>query len=46
MKDAGRVGVRPADGGAVLAVKVVPGASRDKVAGVLGDALKLSLIHI
>jgi len=29
-------------GGCVLAVKVVPGASRDKVVGVLGDCLKIT----
>ncbi len=35
--------VRDADGGAVLAVKVVPGASRDRIAGVLGGALKVAV---
>ncbi|HUS93318.1 MAG TPA: DUF167 domain-containing protein [Phycisphaerae bacterium] len=34
--------IRPHEAGAVLAVKVVPGSSRDKVAGVLGDCLKVS----
>jgi hypothetical protein len=35
-----RIGI---DGdGVVLAVKVVPGSSRDKVVGVLGDALKIA----
>ena len=29
-------------GGCLLAVKVVPGSSRDKVAGVLGDSLKVA----
>lgn len=29
-------------GGAVIAVKAVPGASRDRVAGVLGDCLKIT----
>ena len=29
-------------GDAVLAVKVVPGATRDRVAGVLGDCLKIT----
>jgi uncharacterized protein (TIGR00251 family) len=31
------------DGGAVLAVKAVPGSSRDGIAGVLGDALKVAV---
>lgn len=30
-------------GGVVLALKVVPGASRSKVAGVLGEALKVAV---
>jgi len=34
--------VRDAAGGAVIAVKVVPGASRDRVVGVLGDCLKIA----
>ena len=34
--------IRNEPGGAVLAVKVVPGASRDRIVGVLGDALKIS----
>jgi len=34
--------IREDAGGVVIAVKVVPGASRDKVAGVLGDALKVT----
>ena len=42
MKGAGRIAVRDVAGGAVLAVKVVPGASRDKLAGALGDALKIT----
>lgn len=29
-------------GGSVLAVKVVPGSSRDKIVGVLGDCLKIA----
>lgn len=33
--------LRAVVGGVVIAVKVVPGASRDKVAGILGDALKI-----
>jgi len=35
--------LRPCPGGVELTVKVVPGASRDRVAGVLGDALKIQV---
>ena len=42
MKDADKLSLRDAVGGAILAVKVVPGASRDRIAGVLGDALKVA----
>jgi uncharacterized protein (TIGR00251 family) len=42
MKDAGKLSIRDAHGGAVVAVKVVPGASRDRIVGVLGDALKIA----
>ena len=42
MKDADNILVRPADGGVVIAVKVVAGSSRDKVAGALGDCLKIT----
>jgi hypothetical protein len=34
--------IRQEAGGAIIAVRVVPGASRDKVVGILGDALKIS----
>lgn len=34
---------RDIDGGAELRVKVVPGASRDRIAGLLGDALKVQV---
>jgi hypothetical protein len=34
--------VRDVQGGAVVAVKVVPGASRDRVVGPLGDCLKVA----
>lgn len=34
---------RDVGGGVELRVKVVPGASRDRVAGVLGDALKIQV---
>jgi uncharacterized protein len=33
----------PATGGVRMALKVVPGASRDRVVGVLGDALKIAV---
>jgi len=33
----------PAAGGVRLALKVVPGASRDRIVGVLGDALKIAV---
>ena len=42
MKDAENILIRPADGGVMIAVKVVPGSSRDKVAGALGDCLKIT----
>jgi len=35
--------IRPHPDGAELAVKVVPGAARTRIAGVLGDALKVTL---
>jgi len=38
MKDVENLSLRAVADGCVLPVKVVPGASRDKVAGVLGDA--------
>lgn len=34
---------RDIEGGVELRVKVVPGASRDRIAGVLGDALKMQV---
>jgi len=34
--------VREVDGGVAVAVKVVPGSSRDRLAGVLGDCLKVA----
>jgi len=42
MKDIENIAVRDVDGGAVIAVKAVPGASRDRVVGVLGDCLKVA----
>lgn len=35
--------IRQDAAGTILPVKVVPGASRDKVVGVLGDALKVTV---
>ena len=34
---------RDIEGGAELRVKVVPGASRERIAGLLGDALKIQV---
>ena len=42
MKDVENIRLRAVADGCVLPVKVVPGASRDRVAGVLGDALKVA----
>ena len=42
MKQIDQLDIRDVDGGAVIAVKVVPASSRDKVAGVLGAALKIT----
>jgi uncharacterized protein (TIGR00251 family) len=42
MNGAQNVSVRDVPGGAMIAVKVVPGASRDRVVGALGDALKVA----
>jgi|ETNmetMinimDraft_26_1059896.scaffolds.fasta_scaffold12936_3 hypothetical protein len=42
MNGVDRLSIRDMGGGAVLAVKVVPGATRDRVAGVLGDCLKIT----
>ena len=35
--------IEPAADGAILAVKVVPGASRDEIVGALGSALKVKV---
>lgn len=35
--------LKPVSGGVEIRVKVVPGASRDRIAGLLGDALKLQV---
>ncbi len=37
-----QLSIRDVPGGSVLAVKAVPGSSRDKVVGVLGDCLKIA----
>ena len=42
MRDADKLHIRDVAGGAVIAVKVVPGASRDRIVGVLGEALKIA----
>ncbi|MGC9454657.1 MAG: DUF167 domain-containing protein [Phycisphaerae bacterium] len=42
MKGAENVSIRPGDSGAIIAVKVVAGASRDGVAGIIGDRLKVA----
>ena len=42
MKDLDRLAIRDVDGGAVIAVKAVPGASRDRIVGVLGQSLKVA----
>jgi len=42
MKSVENINLRAVANGCVLPVKVVPGASRDRVAGVLGDALKVA----
>ena len=42
MLDIANLKIRDTEGGAVICVKVIPGSSRDKVVGVLGDALKIA----
>ena len=42
MKDLDKLSIRAAEGGSTVAVKAVPGASRDRVVGVLGDCLKIA----
>ena len=42
MKDVEKLELRQTPEGVILRVKVVPGASRDRIAGVLGDALKIT----
>ena len=42
MKDLDNIQLRDTDAGVVVPVKVVPGSSRDNIAGVLGDCLKIT----
>ena len=42
MKNIDQLAIRSVAGGVVLSVKVVPGSSRDKIVGVLGEALKVA----
>jgi len=42
MKEADKIDLRATNAGCVLPVKVVPGASRDRFAGVLGTSLKVA----
>ena len=43
MNGARNISIRDVEGGAVVAVKVVPGASRDRIMGALGEALKVAV---
>jgi uncharacterized protein len=43
MKGVNALDIRDDPAGCVLAVKVVPGSSRSRVAGVLGDRLKVAV---
>lgn len=42
MKDLDKLALRDTPAGVVAAVKVVPGASRDKIVGLLGESLKIA----
>jgi len=42
MNDVDKISIRETAGAATISVKVVPGSSRDKVVGVLGDCLKIA----
>lgn len=42
MDNIDRLSIQDSDRGAILAVKVVPGSSRDRIVGVLDDALKIA----
>ena len=37
-----KLAIRTTPGGTIIAVKVVPGSSRDKISGALGDELKVT----
>ena len=43
MQNVDKLALADRPGGASLAVKAVPGSSRDKLAGVLGDSLKVTV---
>lgn len=43
MKNVDALNIRDVDGGCIIAVKVVPGASRDRTSGVLGECLKVTV---
>ena len=42
MKGVDQLRIRNVTGGAAVAVKAVPGSSRDRIVGVLGDCLKIT----
>ena len=42
MTDASNIALRAETGGVIVPVKVVAGSSRDKIAGALGDGLKIT----
>lgn len=43
MQDTAKLKLTAIPGGATLAVKAAPGASRDRIVGVLGDRLKVAV---
>jgi uncharacterized protein len=43
MQGSDKLSVKEVSGGAVIAVKAVPGSSRDRIAGVLGERLKINV---
>ncbi len=42
MENREKITICDTDNGAVISVKVIPGASRDRIVGVLGDCLKVA----
>ena len=42
LKDIKNIDIRDVDDGTVIPVKVVPGSSRDRIVGALGDCLKIA----